>query len=307
MSKVYRVIFVILSLLVGATFLYSAYTKLFPIYPFEYTMVEFIHLPWILAGIAARAFTGLEMALGTLIALHLFGKNKWILKLSFVLLIVFSIYLVGLWITVGNNVNCGCFGDAIWMSPAASLVKNAVLLLVIGLLIRFHNGLEKRWTCYLVNFVLIASVALPFLLFPIPSSQPSWLNKDRYQFDYSAIRASNNSPQVQDLTKGKHIIAFLSASCPHCRIAAYKMHLMKLKNPSIPFFMIIGGSSSLADFWKASKSENIPYMRLAKEPFLRYTGGVFPLIIWVNDGWVEAKADYNTLSQAEIEKWLNGK
>jgi hypothetical protein len=82
------------------------------------------------------------------------------------------------------------------------------------------------------------------------------------------------------------------------------MHLMKQSNPAIPFYMVIGGKSELTEFWKASKAQNLPYTRLAREPFLQFTGGVFPLIIWVNDGWVEANADYNTLTQSQIEQWL---
>lgn len=69
--------------------------------------------------------------------------------------------------------------------------------------------------------------------------------------------------------------------------------------------MVIGGlTSDLKDFWKESSAQNIPYMRLDREPFLGFTGGVFPLIIWVNDGWVEAKSTYNTMNQGEVEKWL---
>src|ERR1035437_4715925 len=146
MNKFIRIAFIILSVAVGATFLYSAYTKLYPIQPFEYTMVEFVHLPWMVAAIAARFLVGMEAGLGALIALHLFGKNKWALKTAFLILIIFSIYLISLWITAGNNVNCGCFGDAIWMSPSASLIKNAVLLIIAGLLIRYHKGFSFPWS-----------------------------------------------------------------------------------------------------------------------------------------------------------------
>lgn len=110
-----------------------------------------------------------------------------------------------------------------------------------------------------------------------------------------------------ELRKGKHIIAFLSPSCPHCRIAAYKMHVMRQSNPSLPLFMVIGGSADLSDFWKHTKAMDVPYSRLPRDPFLDYTGGVFPLIIWVNDGWVEARSNYNTLNEGEIEQWLGNK
>ncbi len=325
MRHILRAIFILLSVATGALFLYSGYTKLFPtLQSFEYTIVEFVHLPWLLAAIAARFFVGLEFGLGGLIAIHFFGRNKWVLKTAFALLIIFSIYLVYLWAAVGNNVNCGCFGDAIWMSPSASLVKNGILLVVIGLLIRYHNGLNNRFAVVAAPILQACTIVLIFILFSIPFRQPDFLRKDRYKIDFDKVGLSGGAtPDILsvaskkdtlikdstaapiDLSKGKHIIAFLSQSCPHCRIAAYKMHLLKHDNPDFPFFMVIGGTSDLTDFWKATKSQDIPYTRLDKDRFLNYTGGVFPLIIWVNDGMVEAKATYNTMTQGSIREWLN--
>jgi hypothetical protein len=299
-----RFLFIFLSLLTGATFLYSAYTKTDPIQPFEYTMVEYLHMPWLLAAVAARFFIGLEAALGALIALHLFGKNKWVLKTALALLAIFSVYLVALWAREGNNINCGCFGDYIWMSPAASLVKNLVIMLVIWLLMRFHSGFAGKWPNYGSWGVLAVLIILPFFLYYIPMEHPSWLKKDKYHVDLTPLYSGNKQPTV-DLSKGKHIIAFVSASCPHCHIAAYKMHVMKKSNPNIPFFLVIGGAAELSEFWKKTKADNIPYSRLAKEPFLDFTGGRFPLILWVNNGWVEANANYNTLNQGQIEQWMN--
>jgi len=297
MNKIFKILLIFLSIVTGVTFLYSAYTKLFPIQSFEYTMVEFIHLPSTVAAIAARFFTGLEAGLGGLMVLHLYGKNKWVLKAAFALLLAFSIYLVWLWITAGNQVNCGCFGDAIWMSPSASLIKNAVLLAITGLLIRYHKGFEFRWAGIATPTLLICTIALPYILFPLHS---------RYKMDFKPLyTADTTNVPVIDLSKGKHIIAFLSPSCIHCRRAGLKMHKMKENNPSLPFYLVIGGvKSDLADFWKESNAQNIPYSRLPQEPFMKYTHGVFPTILWVNNGWVEASTNYTDLNQKVIEKWM---
>ncbi len=297
MDKLQRITLIILSVLTGATFLYSAYTKLYPIQSFEYTMVEFVHLPSIIAAIAARFFVGLEAGLGGLITLHLFGKNKWALKAAFALLLAFSIYLIWLWITAGNNVNCGCFGDAIWMSPSASLIKNGILMIITGLLIRYHKGFTWKWSGITAPVLLICTIALPYILFPLHS---------RYKMDFKALyTADANYIPTVDLTQGKHIIAFLSPSCIHCRRAALKMHQMKENNPSLPLYMVIGGTTSdLTDFWKASNAQNIPWSRLPQDPFMKSTKGVFPTILWVNNGWVEASTSYTDLNQKVIEKWM---
>lgn len=305
MHKVARIFLILLSFAVGCVFLYSAYTKLFPIQSFEYTMVEFGHLPWLVAAIAARGLIGLEAALGGLMVLHLFGKGKWVLKTALVLTVVFSLYLVYLWITVGNDVNCGCFGDAIWMSPAASLIKNVLLIIAIGLLIRYHLGFTQKWAAILSLSIGIATVAAIFILQPIPYDTPNWLKKDSYTLDLSPLYdpGKKDKPDTE-LRSGKHIIAFLSASCPHCRIAAQKMHIMKEHDPSLPFFMVIGGSSDLDDFWKHTKAQNIPYTRLEKEAFYKLAGTEWPAIFLVTDSRVDAKITYISLNENVIHEWI---
>jgi len=293
----FRILWITLSLLTGALFLYSAYTKLFPIQSFEYTMTDQVHLPHIVAAIVSRFFIGLECTLGALIVLHFFGRGKWVLKVAFGLLVFFSLYLAWLWATAGDNVNCGCFGDAIVMKPSVSLLKNAGLLVVIGLLIKYHSGLKYKWVDLSAATLVVCTIASTYIFFPI---------FNRYTIDLTTLYTNDKNfvPNV-DLTKGKHIIAFLSPSCIHCRRAALKMHEMKLRNPNIPFFFVIGGmKTDLKDFWKASNAQDMPYIRLAEAPFMKYTHSVFPTILWVNNSKVEADVDYPELNQQVIEKWM---
>ena len=295
MQKLPRVLLVILSVATGALFLYSASTKLFPVQSFEYTLADQAHLSHRMASIAARFFVGLEAGLGALILLHFFGRGKWVLKGAFLLVAVFSVYLIWLRITAGNNVNCGCFGDAIWMSPSASLGKNAVLLLVLGLLIRFHHGFEYRWVNLSAATFLVCSIASIYLFFPV---------FNRYKLDFTALYADTTLAPATDLSKGKHILAFLSPSCTHCRKAGLKIHNMLLHHPDMPIYIIIGGTKSdLGDFWKASNAEDVPHTRLDQAPFMKYTHGLFPTILWVNNGEVEADTGYPELSETVIEKW----
>lgn len=317
MHKALRVFLVLLALLTGALFLYSAYTKLFPVQPFEYTLVEYLRVPWKVAPPLARLIIGFEAGIGALILLHFFGRRKWVLAEAFALTILLSAYLIWLWIAAGDNVNCGCFGDYIWMTPSASLIKNSILLLVIAILIRFHRGLRFKGIGFVQFIILLAAFALPFILYPLPAGKPTWFRNDRYQMNLSDIShvVQKDSPGASfpepatgtegDLAHGKHIIAFVSPQCGHCRIAAQKLHLMKQRNPGLPIFMVIGGTKSdLTDFWNKTHAQNIPHMRLEGDTFMQYTGGIFPMIVWVNNSWVEAKANYNTLDQDEIEKWL---
>ena len=301
-----KVVLIILSALLGATFLYSAYTKLLPIQTFEYTLVEFVHMPWWMAAISSRLLVGIEVALGTLLLFNIYGGGRWVLKLSMAIMLLFSIYLVYLWATAGNDVNCGCFGDVIWMSPSTSLIKNAIIIIGIAVLMKWHKGIQTRWAKYTSLVAVVIITILPLFIYPIPDAQPSFLNEDKFELDLSAIYENDEkqAPAV-DVRRGKHVIAFMSLTCPHCKMAAYKMQLMIKDNPDISMFMVLNGDSTLlAPFWEKTKARDIPHTMLYGKDFVSLSGLNLPAIYWINDSWVEARSNYITLDQKAIEEWM---
>lgn len=297
----------LVSILAGSLFLYSAYTKLLPIQTFEYTLVEFVHMPWWLAAVASRLLVGIEAALGVLLLFNIYGSGKWVLKLSLTILFMFSIYLIYLWATVGNDVNCGCFGDVIWMSPSTSLIKNLVTIIVLFALLKLHNGITAVWAKYAGIAMIVVITILPMFIFPVPMSKPSFLNKDKYELNLSAIyEDEENTPPSVDVRQGKHIIAFMSLTCPHCKIAAYKMQLIRVDNPDISMLLVLNGDSTdLQAFWEKTKAQDIPHTMLFGKDFVSLSGLNLPAIYWVNNGWVEAKTNYIEMNQAAIEEWLD--
>ncbi len=299
------ILLALLSALAGGLFLYSAYTKLLPIQTFEYTLVEFVQMPWWMAAVASRLLVGIEAALGALLVFNIYGSGKWVLKLSLAILFMFSIYLIYLWATAGNDVNCGCFGDVIWMSPSSSLIKNAVTIIVLLLLLKLHSGITAVWAKYTALAVVIVITILPLFIYPV-TSKPSFLNKDKYELDLSAIyQDEENAPPAVDVRQGKHIIAFMSLTCPHCRVAAHKMQLMKRNNPDISMLLVLNGDSTdLKPFWEKTKARDIPHTMLYGKDFVSLSGLNLPAIYWINDSWVEAKTNYIDLNQAAIEDWL---
>ncbi len=299
MNATRRALLILLSVATGGLFVYSAYTKAFPIYTFEATMVEYLHFPWLLSAIAARLFVGLEAGMGLLIAANIYGMRKWVLRCAFWLLMVFNVYLIYLWIAFGNNVNCGCFGDAVWMNPSTSLIKNVWILGAIGVLLKYNKGINGLWPGIAIGSISLTMLIVPFIVFPITLETTSTL-------DLTPMYVGGKTPTPSvELRKGKYVVAFVSPSCSHCRNAALKMHQMKEKYPDLPFFMIIGGTTSdLTDFWKASHAQDLPYVRMDKDLFMKYTGGVFPVILWVNNGNVETKVSYRDMTAQAINNWI---
>lgn len=330
-----KILLSILSVLLGVTFLYSAYTKLMPIQTFEYTLVEFVHMPWWMAALSSRLLVGAEVALGILLLFNIYGSGKWVLKLSLLILVLFSIYLVYLWAAVGNDVNCGCFGDAIWMSPSSSLIKNGIMLLAIILLMKFQNGISqqsvtslflkqyrstqkkgyrklynlsgRKFFGHLAKIVAVLVMLFPFITEPIPAVKPAFLMKDKYELDLSPLYNPERPQPTVNLRAGKHILAFMSLTCPHCKTAAHKLQLIHRNNPEISVFFVLNGDSiNLEKFWKNTNSKSIPYSMLKGKAFIDYTGGSVPTIYYINNGWVDAKPEnYNEVNQSNIEKWLS--
>jgi hypothetical protein len=307
-----KIFFIICSTLLGLLFIYSGYTKLFPIEPFEYTFVDLGVAGWTTAPFIARSMIGLEFFIGIMLVFNLYLK-RFTLKLTIGTLIFFTTYLVIMILSSGNNGNCGCFGTAIVMSPAQAILKNVIMLGFCFLLLRFHPGYEfgnlSKWLSIALCFT---AFAFPYILnyVDLDYSQ-AYLNKaeDHFNLPLDSLYkdAAINVPP-QSLRTGKQVIAFLSASCSHCRTAAKKLRLMKEKNNDLPIYMVINGEDlKFKQFFDDTKADNLPYCRLNGRNFIYMAGVTLPMIYLVNNSVVETNVNYLELDQEQIEKWLKEK
>merc|ERR1712194_392866 len=104
-----------LRLTVGIVFIISGISKLHPIEPFEFKLIETGLYDWAYVTYVARGIIGLEFFIGFFLLLNL--KPKLINILSISLLTVFSLYLFWFLYKFGNNGDCGCFGNYFQMKP----------------------------------------------------------------------------------------------------------------------------------------------------------------------------------------------
>ena len=302
-----NILILILSILLGGIFLFSAYSKTVPnLQSFEYTFVNQLKFPQMWAAIAARFFIGLEAALGLLLISMIFGKRKWVLKGSMLLLIIFSIHLTLIWIFLGNDVDCGCMGTLVAMSPFVSLLKNAGLIIGTFLLLKYYKQGAEKTQDVLAIIVLVGFIIAPFFIFPM-QKQASLILKSSY-FD------QNNMPKAE-LNKGKKVICFMSLTCSHCRDAAKKIHEMSISNPEIPFYFIFPKAENdsiqaiaFEDFMQDTKDIQIPYSFIDYKTFVELLNAAgetgVPSIFWVSDSTIIRKVTEPELNQKEIEAWL---
>ena len=104
-----------LQVLLGVTFIFSAYTKAVAPGFFEITLMDQgLASSRAFAGHMARFFIGLEFALGFLMFFPFYVKQ--IMQFTLLLLGGFTVHLTYLWF-IGDTENCGCFGEMISMTP----------------------------------------------------------------------------------------------------------------------------------------------------------------------------------------------
>lgn len=293
----------------GIVFLYSGYTKLYPIEPFEYTFVDLGVGGWRLAPFIARFMIGLEFLIGFLLIFGLYIK-RFTIKLTVASLILFSVYLIFVILNTGNNGNCGCFGTAISMTPLQALIKNGIMMVVCYFIYKYYDGLNfGKFGKWLFGILFITAFALPHILNYVDFNySEAYLTKKEDHFKLELDSLYNNAKihtPPKTLSQGKHIIAFMSMSCPHCRIAAKKLRLIKEQNPAIPIYLVLNGDyKKIQPFFEDTKANNIDYCILNGKSFVYLAGLDMPAIFMVNNSVVENWINYMQLDQSEIEKWL---
>ncbi len=304
--KLKFVFFTILNILLGLIFIYSAYSKLYPIEPFELTFVELKIANWYTAPFIARFLISVELFIGIMLLSNL--HVKFSSKLAILILLFFCLYLIAVMVFQGNNGNCGCFGTRIVMTPLQALIKNSLMIGLLLIIYFFHKGLEWRMSFYFIIFNTLASLALPHILNYVELSYSEhYLVKKETAYPLgldTLFKYATLHKPPKELKKGKHIIAFMSLTCPHCRITAKKIRLMKELNPNLPFYFVLNGDEKdLTTFFEDTKATNIPYCMLLGKPFVYLAGLRLPSIYLVKDDSVINRVDYIRLQQTEIEKW----
>ncbi|MGZ5242709.1 MAG: MauE/DoxX family redox-associated membrane protein [Bacteroidia bacterium] len=307
--KFLKVLAIVFSVLLGLVFIFSAISKLYPIEPFEYTFVDMGIAGWQSSLFIARSFIGLELACGILLLANLWLR-KFTIPFVIALLIIFNIYL-GLQIyKFGNNGNCGCFGELLQLTPLEGILKNIVLILISAFIYVYHKGLYFTKIKLVTAFVILTSLAMPFILntVDIKTSAQHYSGELNYRLDIELLyNDEKNKPPQVELRKGKWVIVFMSLTCPHCRIAARKFHIMKAKNPDLPIHMVLNGEeANLEAFFNNTRAQNVSWSRFnGAQKFIKLAGTQLPSIIWTNNSTVENKTKYIFTHQEDIEAWIN--
>lgn len=194
------------------------------------------------------------------------------------------------------------------MTPLQGILKNLILIAIIFFLYYLDKGFRFKYQNIVIIGVAVVSLSLPFVLNPVDFDISSHLppSATGYKLNIDLLYNSSVNPKPNtELRKGKWVIAYLSMTCPHCKLAAYKLQIMKKKNPAIPIYFILNGKSeTIKPFFDETKSQHVPHSFFKGKDYLKMSGSELPAIFIVDNSIVYKKLNYLVVNQQEIENWL---
>lgn len=303
-----KIVNLVLSILCGFVFLLSAYAKLYPVEFFEFTFVELHIASWSIAPFLSRLLIGLEFFIGLALVGNLMPVRRFYLGII-ALLSLFSFHLLITWYMQGNEGNCGCFGTLLPMTPMQAIIKNIVMTGLVLFLIRKPAVWSVKYRSVILVTGFILSFGLPFILNPVTLANSETFDNETtgYELPVSVIYSEKKDSEAinENLAEGKWIIGFFSLTCPHCKLAAYKFHILKEKYPELNVFMVLNGDDEeRAAFFKETKSADIPHTRLKGRDFIKMSGPELPKVFFIDNTVVVQKPSYYQIDDAMISEWL---
>lgn len=301
-----RITGVILLLALAAVFLFSAYSKIWDSNSFDDFRWTFLDLGINgvkTAGIIARLLIGFEFMIGLFLLCHIFLKS-FTYPLTIVVLLFFIAYLVFVLVERGNTGSCGCFGNKVQVTPLSGIIKNLLMLVAVVVLIYIYPIKPYKNQEWIAGVLGMLALVLPFVLIPLNADVAT--PEVTHEPINLGILYTESSPPKVELRTGKQIMAFMSLTCPHCRKAAYLLHIIHHQHPEIPIYLILDGNAAHEkDFFDATHAIDVPHMHIGStNDFLQMAGPAVPAIFWINNSIVERKATYYQLDPKEMEEWL---
>jgi len=283
-------------ILIGLTFVVSAILKLFPIEAFDSRILETApFLGWSFSMIIARIIIACELVLGIFMMAGLWLR-RIMYPLTIAMLSFFTCIIIYSLIRFGNEPNCGCFGELLPFSNIASLIKNIVLIVILLLLYR-HATMQplKYWWIGIIAlsisiFTIFMTHKIPIFLDEIELKEPfpsEYVNSDVFQIE------------GVDLFQ-KHLVLFLSCTCPRCKEMVKNMETLNRIYPMqhVYYFICEDSITTTADLF-GNKEISFPYKIISKDTFHTYLPAPYlPFLGLVDSGkytriWTGANFDFD--------------
>ncbi len=281
---------IVLRVLLSVVFLFSATAKLLAIDQFELYVYSFGFFPLNVCFVLARLCIGAEFVIGLLIAIGWFPRTVYFCTLA--MLFFFTLFLCYA-VLVGRSDSCQCFGQVADLPPAASLLKNALLIIAVLIYYKLHFAYSSlcrgRRGLLVVLFCLVAAVglAVPFVI-SVPDSWMFGRSEELYnQKALDEAVSPGGALAYSQAGEGRRLLAFVTPGCPYCRMARQKLGSIAERNHL--------------------NTDDIIYVEpvdITDSLFLQITYGARPLVLLLNSGRVVATYHYRNIDEHEIVAYL---
>lgn len=279
----------LLRVLLSALFLLSAVAKLVAIDDFELYIYSYGLLSLNLSYLAARLCIAAELLLGLFIALGWW--RRWVNLVAFIVLVLFSLFL-GYAAIIGRTDSCQCMGRLVDLNPVQSLLKNAVLILMVLGYSKMSVGAivvpKVRRIRLLVTVLMTVAVTVSVFCISVPDNWMFGPEESRYDRALLEESVAADGILAEDgLAEGHHLVAFVTRGCPYCRMTREKL-----------------GSIARRNHIDSSRYHYYEPADLPDGLFLRITYGQRPFILLLDNGVPVTTYHYRNISERQVADFL---
>lgn len=303
-SKAAQVAAVAVRMALGVLFVVSAVAKLLSIDEFEIYLFSYDVLSLRLSMLAARLVIVAEALVGIGLLANVW--NRFVNICALLMVVVFTVFLC-LSALAGRTDNCHCMGSIIEMNPTQSIVKNAVLLVLLLVAAGARPWRWKpRW------YLWLPAILIPTVTVFVVSAPDYWLFGpqeeiyNREELDKAIAPEGELAPA--GLANGKHVVAFFSPGCPYCHMADEKLAHIEMRNRlnKEAFVCFIPmKDSTMIPMSVDSTAFTHPCYRLTNMTYALITYGQRPMVFLIEDGAVKATCHYRNIDEHQITLFLN--
>ncbi|MCH7958749.1 MAG: hypothetical protein IID08_01370 [Candidatus Hydrogenedentes bacterium] len=287
-----------IEILLGIFFLVSAATKVVNLEGFavQISLYGVIKDPTLVLA-AAYVTVSLEALLGAAF-IAAYRIQGLFYGVATAMTIVFSGLIAYAWAYKGLE-DCGCFGDALKMTPAQSLWKNLALLVVLGVgwygtksLPRLPVSRSPRSSLPIAAAILGLTLVTGLGLWNNPGSEgtgtstvpPAEIDKSRpfqrFQFSYG--------DREYNLGEGRYLVAMLNATCEHCIASVPDLNVLAL-SPDLPELVALmmadsGDEEAQLRQFRLETQPEFPTQLIGMLDFVEFIESAPPRLIYVKDG-----------------------
>ena len=296
-----RVAAMVLQAAVALWFVASAVGKLIDIDSFEVYFFSFGFVSLSASFLIARLVIVAELVLGVLLLSGIASRKATVLLL--LLTIAFCCFLCyAEWI--GRSDDCHCMGALASLPPSLSLLKNAVLIVLLLLLLRVRlYAWHSPW--YVLLLIVVALTVSVFAI-SLPDNWMFGKDNETYNSELLAVMAEEGEPlQDADIFEGRKVVVMASDGCGNCRMALKKLKaIVERHDLDEDDFVVILASqkSNVVD-------DGVPMLQGRKyvinnSDFLQLTYGARPIILLMDDGDTVASYHARNIDENEIAQFL---